>query len=385
MTWVDSGGVANDIDAAAGETPKMEESYGGSFGRSESDAHSPRSSNSHITSCSNNSGSSSSNSSGSSTGDIDGSDTGSRGGGAAGDCTAELPKGEAHRLQSWNNVVIFPSRTRDGNQNRGEEPASSSSYAFLADEVKRSQGNSSEQGIGGYDFDTLSESFVCQRPWMDGEPPSVLDLKHAKELEADFNNDVFSLVCSVVDGPGEIAMAVRDETLGESEFRLPSGPVRVAETPLVTVAGVNRSIHKEVWYQAIKKEMEGHIESNTFTVVDELPHEKKVVASKWMLPCKSDKNGKITRTKARLVAEGFMQSDGLDYLRTSEPTPAAAPFRIVMAIANELQSKVYHPDVAQAFTKVTLDHEVYMKLPGGFGDLSGKYVQVRLEKALYGL
>ena len=55
---------------------------------------------------------------------------------------------------------------------------------------------------------------------MDGEPPSVLDLKHAKELEADFNNDVFSLVCSVVDGPGEIAMAVRDETLGESELSL---------------------------------------------------------------------------------------------------------------------------------------------------------------------
>ena len=50
---------------------------------------------------------------------------------------------------------------------------------------------------------------------------------------------------------------------------------------------------------------------------------------------------------------------------------------------NELQYKVYHLDVAQAFTKATLDYEVYMKLPGVCGDLCGKYV--RLEKALCSL
>ena len=39
-----------------------------------------------------------------------------------------------------------------------------------------------------------------------------------------------------------------------------------------------------------------------------------------------------------------------------------------------VQYKVYHLDVAQAFTKATLDYEVYMKLPSGCGDLSGNYV-----------
>ena len=53
------------------------------------------------------------------------SDNCSRGGSAVGDCAAEQPKGEAHRLQSWNNPVIFSYRTRDGNQNRAEKPASS--------------------------------------------------------------------------------------------------------------------------------------------------------------------------------------------------------------------------------------------------------------------
>lgn len=78
-----------------------------------------------------------------------------------------------------------------------------------------------------------------------------------------------------------------------------------------------------------------------------------------------------------------MPREGLDYLRTSASTPATASFKIVMAVANELQYKVYYLDVAEAFTKATLDYEVGMKLPGGCGDLSGNYV--RLKKASYDL
>ena len=167
MTWVGSSGAVYDIDAAVGETPKPEESYGGSFGVGESDARSPRSSNRH-SAIGSSSSTSSGNKSDSSSSGSDGSDTGSRGAGAAGDCAAELSMGEAHRLQSWNNLVIFPSRTRSGNQNRGEEPASNSSYALLADAVKRIPEIRSGQGIGGNDFDGLSGSLACPRPWIDG-------------------------------------------------------------------------------------------------------------------------------------------------------------------------------------------------------------------------
>ena len=97
---------------------------------------------------------------------------------------------------------------------------------------------------------------------MDGEPPSVLDLKHTKELEDGFNNDTFSLVCSIVDDADDIALAAREEfSQGKSEFGLPSGPVRGEETPPVTVSGVNRSTHKGAWYQAMEKEMQGLIQS----------------------------------------------------------------------------------------------------------------------------
>ena len=73
----------------------------------------------------------------------------------------------------------------------------------------------------------------------------------------------------------------------------------------------------------------------------------------------------------------------MGYLQTSAPTPAAASVKILMTFANEKGYKIYHLDVAQASTKAELDCVVYMKLPGGCDDLSGKFV--RLEKALYGL
>ena len=69
----------------------------------------------------------------------------------------------------------------------------------------------------------------------------------------------------------------------------------------------------------------------------------------------------------------------MDYLQTSAPTPAAASVKILMTVANEKGYKIYHLDVAQAFTKAELNCVVYMKLPGGSDDLSGKFV--RLEKA----
>ena len=78
-----------------------------------------------------------------------------------------------------------------------------------------------------------------------------------------------------------------------------------------------------------------------------------------------------------------MQREGVDYLQTSAPTPAAASVKILMTVANEKCYKIYYLDVAQAFTKAELDCVVYMKLPGGCDDLSDTFM--RREKALYGV
>ena len=87
---------------------------------------------------------------------------------------------------------------------------------------------------------------------------------------------------------------------------MPSGPVNEAEIPPVSVAGVDRSRFKGAWYKAMETEMQGLVDSNTFTVLDKLPEGEKAIGSRWVLSYKSDAEGMITKTKARLVAKGFM-------------------------------------------------------------------------------
>ena len=76
-----------------------------------------------------------------------------------------------------------------------------------------------------------------------------------------------------------------------------------------------------------------------------------------------------------------MQREGVNCHQRYAPTPAAASVKMVLAVANQLKYTTYHLGVKQAFTQAKLDCKVTMKLPGGCGELSGKYVN--LEKALY--
>ena len=195
------------------------------------------------------------------------------------------------------------------------------------------------------------------------------------------NNNVLSLMSIMNDEYDDIALVV-EGTEGESKFEMPSGPIS-EETPPVSVGGVRKSRYKGAWLWAMNEELKGLKDSGTFKVLDRLLEGENAIGSQWVLSYKSNKDENITKTKARLVAKGFMQREGVNYLQTLAPTPAGASVKTMLVVANEMGFKTYHLDVKQAFTKAKLDCKIVIKLPGGCGELSGKYVD--LEKALYGL
>ena len=98
---------------------------------------------------------------------------------------------------------------------------------------------------------------------------------------------------------------------------------------------------------------------------------------------KTAKEGKITQLKARLVARAFAQICNVDYTHSCLPCPSSASIKLVLAVANERGLLLYHFDVEQAYIRVSLDEEVYMKLPGGCGEESKK--TAKLERSIYGL
>jgi len=89
------------------------------------------------------------------------------------------------------------------------------------------------------------------------------------------------------------------------------------------------------------------------------------------------------RAKARLVARGFSQREGVDYLETFSPCPSVSSIRLLTAVACELGLDLCHFDAEQAFVQSKLDEEVYLRMPQGCGALSGKVV--KLGRSLYGL
>jgi hypothetical protein len=89
------------------------------------------------------------------------------------------------------------------------------------------------------------------------------------------------------------------------------------------------------------------------------------------------------RYKARLVAQGFTQVYGQDYLETYAPVARLSSIRTVLAIA--VGWKLYNQqiDVKTAFLYGSLDEEIYMTNPPGYERTDSKVL--RLRKSIYSL
>jgi hypothetical protein len=112
------------------------------------------------------------------------------------------------------------------------------------------------------------------------------------------------------------------------------------------------------------------------------PEDRKVVGSKWVFKLKRGPDGNIVRYKARVVAQGFTQVEGIDYDETFAPVAKLATLRLILALAAERDLHVHQIDVKCAYLNGTLKEEIYMEPPPGFDVPQG--MVLRLIKAVYG-
>ncbi|GJU73470.1 retrovirus-related pol polyprotein from transposon TNT 1-94 [Tanacetum coccineum] len=100
---------------------------------------------------------------------------------------------------------------------------------------------------------------------------------------------------------------------------------------------------------------------------------------------KKDELGTIIRNKARLVAQGFSQEEGIKYDETFAPVAKIEAIEIFLAYATYMKFIVFQMDVKSAFLNEKLNEEVYVKQPPGFENSEFLDYVCKLDKALYGI
>ena len=138
------------------------------------------------------------------------------------------------------------------------------------------------------------------------------------------------------------------------------------------------------WEEAIQSELKALAAFDTFEVVD-LPLSKKPVGCKYVFKIKYNPDGSIEKYKVRLVAQGFLQQEGVDYNEVFAPVVDSTSISLLLAIANQEDWEIEQMDVVTAFLHGRLNEEVYMKIPPYMNIANPEGKVLKLKGALYGL
>ncbi|GJY17610.1 retrovirus-related pol polyprotein from transposon TNT 1-94 [Tanacetum coccineum] len=147
---------------------------------------------------------------------------------------------------------------------------------------------------------------------------------------------------------------------------------------------VNKALKDESWVIAMQEELNQYISNNVWELVPN-PMDMTIIGTKWVYRNKLDENGIITRNKARLVAQGYNQQEGIDYDETYASVARLESIIILLAYACALDFKLFQMDIKSALLNGFINEEVYVAQPPGFIDFAKPNHVYRLKKALYGL
>ena len=136
---------------------------------------------------------------------------------------------------------------------------------------------------------------------------------------------------------------------------------------------------------AMHEELNNFERNQVWDLVPRPTEEHNVIGTKWIFKNKQDTNGIVIRNKARLVAQGYSQVEGIDYGETFAPVARLESIRMLLAFASHHNFKLQQMDVKSAFLNGPLNELVYVKQPPGFEQPKIPNHVYKLNKALYGL
>ncbi|GJZ93302.1 retrovirus-related pol polyprotein from transposon TNT 1-94, partial [Tanacetum coccineum] len=144
------------------------------------------------------------------------------------------------------------------------------------------------------------------------------------------------------------------------------------------------ALTQSCWIEAMQEELNEFERLEVWELVPR-PDKVMVITLKWIYKVKLDELGGILKNKARLVARGYRQEEGIDFEESFAPIARLEAIRIFLAFAAHINMVVYQMDVKTTFLNGNLREEVYVSQPDGFVDPDNLNHVYKLKKALYGL
>nr|GEW52039.1 putative ribonuclease H-like domain-containing protein [Tanacetum cinerariifolium] len=207
----------------------------------------------------------------------------------------------------------------------------------------REQGDKAENkdkvSAAGLNFTNSTNDFSAAGP-LNPAMPNLEDLSHNADdvgAEADINNTESIISVS----PIPTTRIYKDH---------PTSQIIGDLSSTTQTRSMARGVRDQVW------------------ILVDLPYGKRAIGTKWVYRNKKDKRGIVIRNKARLVAQGHTQEEGIDYEDVFAPVASIEAIRLFLAYASFMGFPVYQMDVKSAFLYGTIEEEVYVCQPPGFED-----------------
>eukprot|EP00253_Pinus_taeda_P023139 PITA_23139 len=138
------------------------------------------------------------------------------------------------------------------------------------------------------------------------------------------------------------------------------------------------------WVDAMVEEYDSIVRNSAWDIVPR-PEGKSMVGSRWIYKVKQAADGSVEKYKARFVARGFSQIEGINYEETFAPVASYSSIQTFLSLSAQMGWHIHQMDVKTPFLNGVIEEEVHIEQPEGFEIFSSDLHVCRLKRALYGL
>lgn len=146
----------------------------------------------------------------------------------------------------------------------------------------------------------------------------------------------------------EMIIGKKDDPIRTRSFLRNSEPSLFRMVSLIEPTYVDEALQDNDWIIAMQEELNQFTRNDVWDLVPR-PKGFNIIGTKWVFQNKQNEKGEVVRNKARLVAQGYSQQEGIDYNETFTPVARLESIRILISFVAQNNITRYHMDVKSAF------------------------------------